>query len=172
MRERSGRWSWTSTRTGLRSTRMAGPAAPARTNCSQPRSGRWCATSRRTTAISSPSSRGDAVSGSDRRRQPSNPIDPGLALLPLRLFLGITFVYAGIQKLSDPGYLRPGAPTYIGTQLLSFSHGSPIRFFLLHLMEHAQIIGMLTILGELAIGAGVLLGLFTRLAALSGLVLN
>jgi thiosulfate dehydrogenase [quinone] large subunit len=97
---------------------------------------------------------------------------PGYAILPLRLFLGITFVYAGLQKLSDPGFLRPGAPTYIGAQLLSFSHNSPIRFFLLHLMEHAQIIGMMTILGELAIGSAVLLGLFTRLAALSGLVLN
>lgn len=97
---------------------------------------------------------------------------PGYAILPLRLFLGVTFVYAGLQKLSDPGFLRPGAPTYIGAQLLSFSHNSPIRFFLLHLMEHAQIIGMMTILGELAIGTAVLLGLFTRLAALSGLVLN
>lgn len=97
---------------------------------------------------------------------------PGYAILPLRLFLGITFIYAGLQKISDPGFLHPGAPTYIGTQLLSFSHGSPIKFFLLHLMEHAQIIGMLTILGELAIGTAVLVGLFTRLAALSGLVLN
>jgi thiosulfate dehydrogenase [quinone] large subunit len=97
---------------------------------------------------------------------------PGYAILPLRLFLGITFLYAGVQKLSDPGFLRPGALTYIGAQLLSFSRGSPIKVVLLHLMEHAQIIGVLTILGELAIGAAVLLGLFTRLAALSGLVLN
>lgn len=97
---------------------------------------------------------------------------PGYAILPLRLFLGVTFIYAGLQKLSDGGFLHPGAPTYIGSQLLSFSHGSPIRFLLLHLMEHAQIIGILTILGELAIGVGVVLGLFTRLAALGGLVLN
>ena len=34
------------------------------------------------------------------------PIAPGLALFPLRLFLGGTFVYAGIQKLSDPGFLQ------------------------------------------------------------------
>jgi thiosulfate dehydrogenase [quinone] large subunit len=31
-----------------------------------------------------------------------------LALFPLRVFLGVTFVYAGIQKLSDPGFLHPG----------------------------------------------------------------
>jgi hypothetical protein len=36
-------------------------------------------------------------------------------------FLGATFVYAGIQKLSDPGFLNPDAPTYIGTQLWVFS---------------------------------------------------
>src|SRR5436305_2001687 len=35
---------------------------------------------------------------------------PGAALFPLRLFLGLTFIYAGVQKLSDPGFLHPGAP--------------------------------------------------------------
>ena len=43
-------------------------------------------------------------------------VNPATALLPLRLFLGGTFVYAGIQKLSDPGFLHSEAPTYIGTQ--------------------------------------------------------
>src|SRR2546423_13301615 len=51
-------------------------------------------------------------------------LEPGAALLPLRLFLGGTFVYAGIQKLSDPGFLHPGAPTYIGTQLHGFADGT------------------------------------------------
>jgi thiosulfate dehydrogenase (quinone) large subunit len=36
---------------------------------------------------------------------------PAMALFPLRLFLGATFVYAGIQKLSDPGFLHPGVPS-------------------------------------------------------------
>ena len=40
----------------------------------------------------------------------SQTITPGMALLPLRLFLGLTFVYAGYQKLSDPGFLTPGVP--------------------------------------------------------------
>jgi Rieske Fe-S protein len=40
-----------------------------------------------------------------------------MAFLPLRLFLGGTFVYAGLQKLLDPGFLTQGAPTYIGSQL-------------------------------------------------------
>lgn len=97
---------------------------------------------------------------------------PGVAILPLRLFLGLTFVYASIQKLTDPGFLRPGSGTYIGAQLLAYSRGSPIRFFLLHLMEHAQFIGIMTILGEFGIGVLILAGLLTRLAALGGLTLN
>ena len=48
-------------------------------------------------------------------------ISAGLALLPVRLFLGVTFVYAGYQKLSDPGFLTPGSATYIGTQLHAFA---------------------------------------------------
>src|SRR5919205_854783 len=42
---------------------------------------------------------------------------PGLALLPLRLFLGVTFMYAGVYKLSDAGFVHAGADTYIGDQL-------------------------------------------------------
>ena len=53
------------------------------------------------------------------------PVSPAMALFPLRLFLGVTFVYAGIQKLSDPGFLHAGAPTYIGTQLHGFAAGTP-----------------------------------------------
>ena len=53
-----------------------------------------------------------------------------MALLPLRLFLGVTFVYAGWQKLSDPGFLTPGSATYIGTQLHAFASGTPGGFLL------------------------------------------
>jgi thiosulfate dehydrogenase [quinone] large subunit len=97
---------------------------------------------------------------------------PGTAILPLRLFLGLTFVYAAIQKMTDPGFFTLGAPTYIGTQLHGFAQGSPIGPILLQMSAHAVPIGWLTILTELAIGLLTLLGLFTRPAALVGLVLN
>src|SRR5437660_3085955 len=61
----------------------------------------------------------------------------GLTILPLRLFLGATFVYAGYQKITDPGFFKAGSRTYIGTQMLAFSRGSPIQFVLHKLMEHA-----------------------------------
>lgn len=97
---------------------------------------------------------------------------PGIAILPLRLFLGITFIYAAIQKITDPGFFKSGSPTYIGTQLMGFSRGSPIRPVLLHMMEHAQAIGALTIATELTVGALVLAGLLTRPAAAVGLILS
>jgi len=53
-----------------------------------------------------------------------------MGLLPLRAFLGITFVYAGLQKLSDPGFLHKGSGTYVGTQLHDFTHGTPGGFLL------------------------------------------
>jgi len=100
-------------------------------------------------------------------------VSPGLALLPLRLFLGGTFVYAGVQKLTDPGFLHPGAPTYIGTQLQSFANATPGGFLLrTFAFPHPILAGVGVALLEIAIGLFVLLGLKTRLAAIGGLGLN
>jgi thiosulfate dehydrogenase [quinone] large subunit len=94
-------------------------------------------------------------------------------VLPLRLFLGVTFAYAGIQKLTDPGYFRPSAPSYIGRQLLGFSHGTPLGGLLLHLVvPHATLFGGLIAWGELAIGLGVLIGVLVRPAAFCGALLS
>src|SRR3954453_20156824 len=93
-------------------------------------------------------------------------IDPGIALVPLRLFLGATFVYAGIQKLSDPGFLHPGAPTYIGTQLHGFANGTPGGFLLrAFALPQPQVAGVGVALLEIAIGLLVTAGLLTRIAA-------
>lgn len=98
---------------------------------------------------------------------------PAWVLLPLRLFLGITFVYAGIQKLTDPQFFNPHAPGYIGRQLAGFAIGSPLRNFLLHVaVPHAALFGALVAYGELAIGMGVLLGFLMRLAAFFGALLS
>ena len=103
----------------------------------------------------------------------SRVIEPGAALLPLRLFLGVTFVYAGIQKLSDPGFLHPGAPTYIGTQLNGFAHGTPGGFLLrTFALPHPQLAGVGVALLEIAIGLLTTAGLLTRIAAAGGLGLN
>jgi thiosulfate dehydrogenase [quinone] large subunit len=96
-----------------------------------------------------------------------------MALLPLRLFLGITFVYAGVQKLSDPGFLHAGAPTYIGTQLHGFAAGAPGGFILrTFALPHPVLAGVGVALTEILIGLLVTAGLLTRLAAAAGLCLN
>lgn len=101
------------------------------------------------------------------------PLEPGAALLPLRLFLGVTFVYAGIQKLSDPGFLHPGAPTYIGTQLHGFASGTPGGFLLrTFALPQPQLAGIGVALLEIALGVLVTAGLLTRVASAVGLGLS
>jgi thiosulfate dehydrogenase [quinone] large subunit len=97
----------------------------------------------------------------------------GWAVLPLRLFLGITFIYAGIQKLTDPQYFHPSATRYIGNQIAAFASGSPMHGFLINVAEpHAMLVGALVAYGELAIGLGALFGLLLRPAAFCGMLLN
>jgi thiosulfate dehydrogenase [quinone] large subunit len=100
-------------------------------------------------------------------------ISPAMALFPLRLFLGVTFVYAGIQKLSDPGFLHAGAPTYIGTQLHGFAAGTPGGFILrTFALPHPEIAGIGVAIAEILIGLLATTGLFTRVAAAGGMGLN
>ncbi len=94
-------------------------------------------------------------------------------LLPLRLFLGITFVYAGIQKIMDPQFFQTSAPGYIGRQITRFAIGSPIHGLLASLAEpHAKFFGLLIIFGEIAIGLGTVLGFLFRPAAFFGALLS
>ena len=94
-------------------------------------------------------------------------------LLPLRLFLGITFVYAGIQKLTDPQFFNPTATGFIGKQILAFAHGSPIHSILLHVaLPHALFFGAVIAFGEIAIGIGTLVGFLFRPAAFFGMLLS
>lgn len=107
-----------------------------------------------------------ASSWSQRRTQ------PGWLLLPLRVFLGVTFTYAGLQKLADPGYLDPLNPSSVAHQMLLLGRSSPIGP-LLELSTHAPtLVGLLIAIGELAVGLGTLLGLWTRVAAAGGALLS
>ncbi len=97
----------------------------------------------------------------------------GWALFPVRLFLGVTFVYGGIQKLSDPGFLHAGAPTFIGTQLRGFANGTPGGFILRAFpIPYPVLAGVGVALTEIAVGLLVATGLLTRAAATVGLLLN
>ena len=106
---------------------------------------------------------------------PAQPPDTRIsyALFFLRLFLGVTFIYAGLQKIADPGFLHPGSTTYIGTQLEGFARTSPIGFLLRGVaIPLAQLTGAGVLLTELAVGVLVTLGVYTRPAAVVGALVN
>ncbi len=93
--------------------------------------------------------------------------------LPLRLFLGITFLYAGVEKMTDAQFFNPAMPGYIGRQITNFAISSPLHSFLLNVAApHAMIFGVLVACGETAIGLCTLLGLFARASALFGMLIN
>jgi len=96
----------------------------------------------------------------------------GWALLPLRIFLGFTFLYAGLLKLTDPNYLNAASPNSMQSQLSRAIRTSPISGLLSHTLEHASIFGVLIAVGEIAAGLSLLLGLWVRLGAVGGLLLS
>ena len=98
----------------------------------------------------------------------SRPSVGAAALLPLRLFLGATFVYAGLDKILDQRFLDPASPTSIQSQFTIFERTSPLAP-LVQLAEPLAVpLGVLIALGEIAVGLGALTGLAYRLSALGG----
>ncbi|MEP7360116.1 MAG: TQO small subunit DoxD [Chloroflexota bacterium] len=95
------------------------------------------------------------------------------ALLPLRIFFGATFLYAGVDKLIlDRGFFDPNSPTSIQAQFTIFERVSPLAP-LVHMVEPiAPLMGVLIALGEIGAGIGILTGLGYRLAALGGALLS
>ncbi len=96
----------------------------------------------------------------------------GWALLPLRLFLGGTFVFAGLQKIANPGFFDKSNPTSIQSQLASAARVSPIHTLVAHLEPHAVALGVVIALSEVAVGTATLVGLWSRVAAGGGMLLS
>jgi nitrite reductase/ring-hydroxylating ferredoxin subunit/uncharacterized membrane protein YphA (DoxX/SURF4 family) len=88
----------------------------------------------------------------------------------MRLWLGVTWIYAGWDKASDPGFLTSGSPTFIGTQLSAYAQNSPIDFLLNRMIEHATQVGILVMLSEFAVGFATLLWIAPTWAAFGGLL--
>lgn len=105
-------------------------------------------------------------------RGPDGSIAMGWYLLPLRLFLGVTFLFAGLQKLANPDFFRASSPISIHAQIVGAAHTSPIGGLIGHLSGAASVIGAIVAIGEVAIGVGALLGLLTRVAAIGGLLVS
>jgi thiosulfate dehydrogenase [quinone] large subunit len=90
----------------------------------------------------------------------------------LRAFLGVTFVYAGIQKFMDQAFLHSGTPGYIGNQLRAFAQGSPVGPLMSALAHVAPLTGIAIALLEIAVGLGTLLAIAPVTSAAIGLGIN
>lgn len=97
---------------------------------------------------------------------------PVWVLLPLRAFLGGTFAYAGLSKLLDTHYLDDTSPLGVHAQMVNAAATSPIGPLVSLAADHATVAGLAIAFGEVAVGLATLLGLFTRLAALGGVLLS
>lgn len=94
------------------------------------------------------------------------------ALLPLRLFLGVTFVYAGLDKLTDPAFLAATGDGSIGQQMEAVRDASGVPALIDLSLTRPVAFGVAIALGELAVGLGALAGLLTRMAALGGALIS
>jgi thiosulfate dehydrogenase [quinone] large subunit len=98
--------------------------------------------------------------------------NPGGPQVILRAFLGVTFTYAGLQKLTNRFFFEAANPGSIQAQLHASITTSPIGP-LIRLSAHDPVlVGLLIAFGELAVGLGTLFGLFGRVAAAGGMAVS
>lgn len=110
--------------------------------------------------------------GPSLREQLERASIPARALLPLRLFFGLTFVYAGFDKLLDPTFFDASSPASIYGQLAAFAQTSPLAPLVRVVEPFALPIGLLIALVEIAVGLGAISGLAFRTAAVGGAALS
>ncbi|KUL45577.1 hypothetical protein ADL22_12035 [Streptomyces sp. NRRL F-4489] len=90
------------------------------------------------------------------------------ALLPLRLFLGGTFLYAGLQKLTDPAFPAASGHGSLG-ELLRQARDTAAVPQLVELAQRSPVAVAYALAGAGAlVGLGTLAGLLGRAAALGG----
>ncbi|WP_193783159.1 DoxX family protein [Streptomyces sp. E5N91] len=94
------------------------------------------------------------------------------ALLPLRIFLGVTFVYAGLDKLTDSAFMKDSGAGSVGDMMRTVRDSSAVPALVDLALKNPPGFGYAIALGELAVGIGTLLGLLTRLAALGGALIS
>nr|WP_245245092.1 DoxX family protein [Streptomyces palmae] len=94
------------------------------------------------------------------------------ALLPLRVFLGVTFLYAGLDKLTTSGFFASSGSGSIGELLHSVRDASAVPWLVDLALKAPAGFGYAIAFGELAVGIGTLLGVLTRVAALGGALIS
>ncbi|GAA1882800.1 DoxX family protein [Streptantibioticus ferralitis] len=94
------------------------------------------------------------------------------ALLPLRVFLGVTFIYAGFDKLAHPSFFSVGGPNSLVTTLHAVRDSSAIPALVDLALRNPSGFGHAIAFGELAVGLGMLFGLLARIAAVGGALIS
>lgn len=94
------------------------------------------------------------------------------ALVPLRVFLGVTFVYAGLDKLTDSAFMKDAGAGSVGEMMRAVRDSAAVPALVDLSLRSPVGFGYAIALGELAVGVGTLLGLFARLAALGGVLIS
>ncbi|MFF3212299.1 DoxX family protein [Streptomyces sp. NPDC002886] len=94
------------------------------------------------------------------------------ALLPLRIFLGVTFVYAGLDKLTDSAFLSATGSGSIGELMRGVRDTSAIPAMVDLALKAPVGFAVALAIGELLVGLGVLAGLLTRIASVGGALIS
>ncbi|WP_328330295.1 MULTISPECIES: DoxX family protein [unclassified Streptomyces] len=94
------------------------------------------------------------------------------SLLPLRIFLGVTFLYAGIDKLTGSAFLHATGSGSIGELMHSVRGSAAVPALVDLALKSPAGFGYAIAIGELAVGIGTLLGLYGRVAALGGALIS
>jgi thiosulfate dehydrogenase [quinone] large subunit len=94
------------------------------------------------------------------------------ALLPLRLFLGVTFLYAGLDKLTDSAFLSASGNGSIGQVMTSVRDGSAVPWLVDLALKAPEGFGYALAVAELLVGLATLVGLFGRVAAVGGALIS
>jgi thiosulfate dehydrogenase [quinone] large subunit len=107
----------------------------------------------------------------------------GLFWLPIRVFVGVSFLDAGLHKLSDPAWTNGGSALLAYWQRAAAIPDAPARpaitydwyrDFINFLINghHEGWFAWVVTLGELAVGVGLILGALTGVAAFFGAFMN
>lgn len=94
------------------------------------------------------------------------------ALLPLRIFLGVTFIYAGIDKLTQGGFFSATGAGSVGEMMRAVRDSSALPALVDLALKSPSGFGYAIAFGELAVGLGTLFGVLARLAAFGGALIS
>lgn len=90
----------------------------------------------------------------------------------IRLWLGVTWIYGGWDKATDPNFLGKVGATSLSKQLAGYSKTSPLGFVFQHLIERATLVGVIVMLSEFALGLATLLWIAPTFIAFSGFTMS